>query len=141
MKYDDASWHSGGDYPANLPAENAGTHAGMYLAWALLSGLAGEFFIDDFPEDLKKLKDRSVTPGRFFLECCDGKLFAEELSDVGNRFTAEYYDMESGQFLADYEAAMDESLPSLYHVPDTWDTFEKLKPIFDARFREWRGDA
>ena len=40
MKYEDASWHSGADdFPKDLTAQAAGTHSGMFLAWALLGGL------------------------------------------------------------------------------------------------------
>ena len=28
-KYDDASWHYGGDFPDDLPEENGATHIGM----------------------------------------------------------------------------------------------------------------
>jgi hypothetical protein len=40
MKYDDASWHCAGDFPKDLPEAAGATHTGMFLAWALLSGLA-----------------------------------------------------------------------------------------------------
>ena len=33
MKYDDASWHYEGAYPADLPPEAGATHIGMFLAW------------------------------------------------------------------------------------------------------------
>jgi hypothetical protein len=34
-KYDDASWHYGGDYPEDLPNENVATHIGMFLQWCI----------------------------------------------------------------------------------------------------------
>ena len=43
MSYDKADWHSGGNYPADLPSDNGGTHIGMFLAWAILRGLEGGF--------------------------------------------------------------------------------------------------
>ncbi|WP_265102660.1 hypothetical protein [Acinetobacter sp. 'aerobic (ED)'] len=39
MKYDDASWHYGGDFPADLPQEAGATHIGMFLTWMLLQTL------------------------------------------------------------------------------------------------------
>jgi hypothetical protein len=36
MKYDDASWHFGGEFPKDLPEEAAATHTGMFVAWAFL---------------------------------------------------------------------------------------------------------
>ena len=47
MKYDDASWHSEGDFPDDLPEEAGGTHIGMFFAWALLSGMGGDEDKDD----------------------------------------------------------------------------------------------
>jgi hypothetical protein len=35
MKYDDATWHSGGDFPKDLPAEAGATHIGMFVSWGV----------------------------------------------------------------------------------------------------------
>jgi hypothetical protein len=137
MKYDDASWHYGGDFPRDLPDEAGATHAGMFLAWALLSGLAGRMHVDEFPRDLEALRTRSITPGQFFLTHCDGKFIDENLDDRGNAFAAAYFDFEKGRYLADYEGVLGSDLPSLYHVPDTWQSFDRLKPTLDSRFSEW----
>ena len=137
MKYDDASWHYGGDFPKDLPDEAGATHTGMFVAWALLSGLVGQTHIDDFPEDLEALRTRSVTPGRFFLQSCDGKFIDENLNDQGNAFAAAYFDLERGSYLSDYENVLGAGLPSLYHVPDTWQSFDTLKPVLDSRFTNW----
>ena len=139
MKYDDASWHSEGDFPPDLPHEAGATHAGMFLAWALQSGLAGEFHLNENPEEMSKLEARSITPGAFFLLSCDGKLTDEDLNDEGNAFARAYFDFNSGMYLKDYEAMAGGSLPSLYHVPDTWETYDKLRPVLDRRLAEWRG--
>lgn len=42
MKYDDASWHVGGEFPKELPPQAGATHIGMFAAWCMLAGLAGE---------------------------------------------------------------------------------------------------
>jgi hypothetical protein len=141
MKYDDASWHSGGDFPADLSEDAGATHTGMFVAWAMLSGLSGPIHIDDFPEDIPKLQSRSITPGKFFLASCDGKFTDEDLSDEGNAFAQAYFDLSKGKFVADYEQAVARDLPSIYHVPDTWETYERLRPIFDSRLSEWRNRA
>ena len=135
MKYEDASWHSGADdYPKDLPAQAAGTHSGMFLAWALLGGLGSSMHAGD----LKKLKDRQVTPGAFFCEECDGKLTDEDLNAEGNAFATAYFDPESGRYLRDYDAMLCDGLVTAYHVRDTWQNFDKLKPRLDRRFAEWR---
>lgn len=141
MKYVDASWHYGGDFPEDLRDEAGATHTGMFVAWALLSGLAGRIHVEDFPQDLEALRSRTVTPGRFFLECCDGKFVDENLNERGNAFAAAYFDLAKGSYVADYEDALGKDLPSIYHVPDTWESFDRLKPVLDARFVSWLSDG
>jgi hypothetical protein len=138
MKYDDASWHYGGDFPSDLPDEAGATHAGMFVAWAMLSGLAGELHLEEHPDGIEALRARSVTPGAFFLKYCDGKFTNEDVSDEGNAFAAAYFDFESGDYLSDYEDVLASELPTLYHVPDTWHCYDKLRPTLDARFEQWR---
>ena len=138
MKYDDASWHYDGDFPKDLPDSAGATHSGMFLAWAMLSGLGGSLHIDECPEDLAQIQSRSITPGQFFLRACDGKLTDEDLNDEGNAFSEHYLHSENGQFLEDYANTFDDDLPSLYHVPDSWGSYEKLRPVLDARYAKWR---
>ena len=139
MKYDDASWHSGGKFPKDLPPEAGATHTGMFLAWALLNGLAGENFTDT-PGETGKLASRAVTPGRFFLEACDGKFTDEDLSDEGNAFARAYFDFEKGAYLGDYEETLAQDVPELYYVKDSWENFDRLKPLLDRRYAEWKAE-
>ena len=142
MKYDDASWHYGGEFPKELPAEAGATHIGMFVAWALLSGLAGELHISDFPETISQLANRSITPGAFFLAACDGKFTDEDLNDEGNAFAKHYFDYDHGQYLEDYEAALGHGVPAgpngLYYIADTLENIDKLRPVLDGRLAECR---
>jgi hypothetical protein len=133
MKYDDASWHSGED----LPPDAAFTHTGLYLAWAVLAGLSSKQMRDDFEEELAALSARLTSPCRLY-RVIDGKLTDEDLSDEGNAFTRMYFDLETGQYLKDYDEIFGQGLPTLYHVTDSWENYEKLKPVLDSRFAAWR---
>ncbi|HGM7335586.1 TPA: hypothetical protein ACKQCJ_001915 [Stenotrophomonas maltophilia] len=137
MKYDDASWHSDGDFPADLPPEAGATHIGMYLAWLLLRGMASEDLRNDMQDELAALNRRAVTPGQFIL-VCDGKLVDDMINDEANAFTAEYYDMENGQYLDDYEDLLGKDVQDLYHVADTWENFDQLAPVIAQRFIAWQ---
>jgi hypothetical protein len=138
MKYDDASWHYGGKFPEDLPPEAGATHTGMFVAWALLNGLAGEIYTTDFPDQIPKLLSRSLTPGRFFLEACDGKFTDDDLNEEGNSFAQAYFDFEKGQYIRDYEASLGEGVADLYHAEDTWENFDRLRPVLDRRFADWK---
>ena len=52
-KYDDASWHYGGDFPDDLPEENGATHIGMFLNWCIDNDLISEFQIEESGEDVQ----------------------------------------------------------------------------------------
>jgi len=135
MKYDDASWHYGGDFPQDLPNEAGATHIGMFLAWALLTDLGGELHVDDCPGELAELKAREVTPGQYFIAACDEKLTDEDLSEEGNAFAQSYYD---GEYISDYIGVVAKDMDAVYRAEDTWDNFDLLKPVIDKRFEEWR---
>ena len=120
-----------------MPLEAGATHAGMFLAWALLRGLVSEDHAVDFPDQLEQLRSREVTPGEYLM-IFDGKFTDEELNDEGNAFASSYFDFEKGQYLGDYEATLTNGLPTLYHVLDTWENFDRLKPVVDTRYAEWR---
>lgn len=137
MKYDDASWHYGGTFPADLPSEAGATHTGMFLVWGLLSGLAGEIHLDEFPDGIEALRARSITPGVFFMKYCDGKFTDEDFSDDGNLFTSEYFDFQTGEYLNDYCTALGISIDRIYYATDSWDNFDRLKVTLDKRFADW----
>lgn len=136
-KYDDAAWHYSGDFPKELPQKAGATHIGMFVAWAYLSGLYSE----DFASDVEPLKSRKMTPGQFIIEQFDEVFLSEMLNDEGNRFTAAYFVPEDSNFLKDYGATLEGNLPSLYHVKDTWENFDKIKLVFDRRLAEFRKSA
>ena len=146
MKYDDASWHYGGDFPPGL-LENAGaTHIAMFVSWAVLNGMAGNLHTSDFSEDLGKLSRQEIAPGEWFLSVCDGKFTDEDLNSDGNQFAAAYYANEnglhtgSGSYLADYDRTFSSS-ETLFHVPDTWETHAIVSQFIEARLARWQNGS
>jgi hypothetical protein len=110
----------------------------MFVAWAHLAGLVGELHRYDFPDDLAALRRRALTPGAYFIRGCEETFTEQDLDEEGNAFTAAYYAGDESVYMADYTSTVAKGLPSRYHVPDTWETFERLRPILDARLRQWR---
>jgi hypothetical protein len=137
MKYDDASWHYGGDFPKKLPEEAAATHIGMFVSWCMLNGLAGELFTEECPEDLEALKTGEMNPGEWFINNCDEKFTDEDLNELGNEFAAAYFDFDNGEYLNDYESLVAANFESLYFVPDSWETYNKLEPTITNRYQKW----
>lgn len=135
MAYDRADWHYGGDYPEGLPPENGGTHIGMFLGWAIMNGLEGKFHRDESPTSLAAVRARQMTGRQFLNKECDEKFWEEDLSDEGNAFAKDYY---QNCYFEDYEAALAGDLPTVYHVEDTWENYDKIAPHISRRFEEWK---
>ena len=137
MKYDDASWHYGGDFPKDLPREAGATHIGMYVAWCLLNDLGSIVDFEPYVKKFVELKVRKITPGRFLIDACDEKFVEQMISAEGNGFTRVYFEPGTGKYLLDYERIFVSDGSSLYHVPDTWESFDKIAPIIEKRFKCW----
>ena len=140
MAYDRYDWHSGGDYPAGLDEECAGTHIGMFLAWAITRNLIGDFHKAESAEWIQKVKERKVTGRDFLFSMCDGKFWEEDLSEEGNAFCKVYYagDDGYGKYVEDYENAVCPNTESIYHAEDTWENFDKLALIIDKEYNNWK---
>ncbi|MBV8757077.1 MAG: hypothetical protein JO257_07380 [Deltaproteobacteria bacterium] len=136
-KYDDASWHSGGEkFPADVPEEAGGTHIGMFVAWAVLAGVGSDDICGEHSDEAQfvaQLRQRSITPGAFIF-VLDGKFTDFVLNDEGNAFTRAYYD----RYAEDYAATVGGDVADAYYIEDSWATFDRLKPMLDQRLAEWR---
>jgi hypothetical protein len=150
-KYDDASWHYGGDFPEGLPDENGGIHIGIYLAWCINNDLISEFQKEESPEDLNKVKNREMTGTQFLMANCDGKFTDEDLTDLGNSFTEDYYQDDTdfaethSSYIDDYQKLIDLFLKeknikveSFYHLEDSWDLYDAVAPALDKKLTEWK---
>ena len=144
MKYDDASWHYDGDFPSDLSTIAGSTHIAMFLAWAMLNGLASEYQAAECAEELARLKARNIGPVEWFAAACDGKFTDEDLNDEGNAFAKTYYGDGTGLntkadgYIEDYGRCF-QPLPSLYHVPADWGSYDRIAQVLSRRLKAWRG--
>ncbi|WP_284125699.1 DUF7832 domain-containing protein [Parerythrobacter aestuarii] len=142
MKYDDASWHYGGQFPADLPQVAGATHIGMYLAWAIMAGLGVDPVDEVDAEELKELSRYAITPGRWFHEKRDGIFSSGDLNAEGQAFTRAYYANEKGPlegpntYFADYNDVFQTN--ETYRVTDRWSNFYHLRARLDPRLAMWR---
>jgi len=141
MKYDDASWHYGGDFPGDLSQKSGATHIGMFLAWCLLNNLGR----NEHEDLLKSFKNREVTPGQYFIQNCDEKLTDEDLNREGNAFAGTYYEDADGDinYMTDYIQALDPDgkLPSVYHIKDNWENYQILAPYVERAYAAWKSSS
>ena len=134
--YDKAKYHYGGDWSAGLPDEQAFVHTGLYLGWIIDRELHSPLMAED-EELIARFRARQIT-GPEVYEAWDGCLVDDMLSDEGNAFSQHYFDFARGRFLSDYEELLVDGRPSLYHVPNTWENYDRLKERIDRRYADWK---
>ncbi len=142
MAYDRSDWHYDGEFPADLPSSAGGIHIGMFLAWAITRGFEGDCHRTGSVRALLSVRLRRSKGSEFLRKYCEEKFWEDDLNEEGNAFAEDYYakDGEHG-YLADYQELLAQGLPSMYHVKDTWENFDRLSARIDKRFREWRRNA
>jgi len=139
MTHDKANWHFEGEFPRELDRQQAYVPGGLLVAWlterSLLSELAGEDFADEFA----RLRARSITGGQAY-RLLGGVLESDLLNDEADAFFSAYLDPDSGGYWTDY-GVLAAGLPSQYHVPDDWASYDRIAPSIDASFARWRAKA
>ncbi len=142
MAVDKAKWHyEAENYPDELDEDCAATHIGMFLAWAVLHGLVGDELREDSNEAIDALCSRRITGREFLIDECDGCLGEGDLNDEGKGFAASYYTSEAPteeRYLLDYSECLAENVESIYHVEDSWENYDRLAPVIDRAFADWR---
>lgn len=135
--YDEAAWHLANDWPRGLPREQACVHAGLYLGWLAERRLLSEELEREFQVEIEAFRGRQITGPRLYA-LAGRALTSEMLSAEGRAFTEAYYDLDSGRFLADYEAVLGAGRKTLFEVPDSWESYQALLPVLDERLDAFR---
>jgi hypothetical protein len=140
MAYDRADF----DYSTEnspLPSGHAATHIGMFLAWIVANGLENDYHRAHSAPLLERLRRREITGRQFFEAACREQFSERELNVEGNAFAEFYYRDSAGQrgpYFADYKTLLANSLPSFWHVADTWENYDRLAPVISQRFENWK---
>ncbi|EKT62644.1 hypothetical protein [Providencia burhodogranariea] len=140
MAFDRMDWHYGGDYPEQLPNVNGGTHIGFYLTWLIHTGLIGEFHLEESIDELAAVCERKMNGREFLITMCDEKFTNEDVNEEGSKFTEFYFQAEDGGFFDDYERVLAQGLPSVYHVENTWENYDKIALVIDEVYNNWKND-
>jgi hypothetical protein len=133
--YDNAKTHFLGNFPANLPIEQAYVHIGIYLGWIIDQGLYSEYFEEEASNQIFRFRRREISC-TILSEIWEGYLGHELFSNSGNMFTYYYYG--GGLYYSDYNRILVKELPSLYHVTDSWQNYDKMKLQMDMRLSDWK---
>ena len=135
--YDNAKSHFLGNFPQSLPIEQAYVHIGMYLGWIIDSALYSEYFEEEASNQIFRFKRREISC-TILSEVWDGYLGFELFSREGNLFTYHYYG--GGLYKTDYDEILVKTLPSIYHVVDSWENYEKMRARINESFANWKSE-
>ena len=150
-KYDDASWHYGGDFPPGLPQINGATHIGIFLTWFIENNLLSAEQVCNYVDDIQNVKNRTLTGSEYLMSNCDGKLTSNDLNKTGNEFAKAYY--EDGtkfakthkDYLGDYARLLNIRVvnnlldqDTLYRIENSWSNYDFLKARIEERFEQWK---
>lgn len=124
------------DEADNIIINRACTHIGYYITWIIKHNMQGKMHDEYDSEDIEKVRNQEKTGVDFFLICCDGKLWDEDLNEEGLEFTEYYY--AGGQYMKDY---INFVLNELYDLPCefdfSWDDYLKFEVIINKRYDEF----
>lgn len=138
--FDKAKWHINDKFPSELDHYQSYVHTGLYIAWLIDNDFLEPDFKVDHVVSIQKHQDRTVSPTEFYESELDGVFDAEGLTQEAIKFTSDYFNFDKGEYLTDYLSTLDPSdkMPSLFHIADTWENYDCLKPILDSRFEDWK---
>lgn len=136
MKYDDASWHYGGDFPKNSPIEFGGTHIALFLKWCFSRDFAGEIHRTDSRRQIDAVIAGELTATEFFFSFCDGKFTDDDLNSEGNAFAETYFG--GGDYFDDYAALFTDEV---YEIGEEGHDFQRLAELLDQRYAEFKAEG
>ena len=131
MKYDDASWHAGGDFPETSPEEFGGTHIALFLKWCFIKGWHGDMHREENQKDVVAVISGQMSATDFFFKNCGGKLTDEDFSIDGNKFAERYFG-DNGLYLDDYVSLFGDQM---YVSPEAEHDFRALSELIEKRFQ------
>jgi len=134
--YDKSKWHYEGDFPADLPLEQASVHEGMFLGWLCEHSLLSDEFREDFTQEISEFKKGAFSRASFF-DIVGGVLSDDMVSDEIKPFMKFYYSGKNKRYYDDYDDVFPD-YPTLYHVEDTVENFHKISARVSERYKEWK---
>jgi hypothetical protein len=136
--YDKAAQHFlTGGFPESLPIEQAHVHIGMYMGWIIDKELYSEFFEEESDTQIYRFKRREISPA-LLSGTWNGYLASELFTEAGNMFTYYYYG--GGLYKKDYQKILASTLPSIYHVKDSWENFKLISAKISERYQVWKNE-
>ena len=110
---------------------------GMLLGWFVDTDMVSDDFRTEAGKQLERVRRRSLTGPKLY-EWADGVLTDDMLSEVGDKFARHYVGGGGARYLQDFRRTLCSGEQSEFDVEDSWENYEKLKPIIDATLALWK---
>ncbi len=133
--YDNAKNHFLGQFPSDLPTDQAYVHIGIFLGWMVKNRFYSDEFLEEAGHQIIHFMRKEISCV-IFSELWDGSLEEFFFNEEGNEFARYYY--KSTLYLQDYQDVLCQDLSSIYYVKDTWENFDLMAEKITARFEEWK---
>ncbi len=132
---DNMSWHlGGGSFPEDLPEENAATHIGFFVGWAIRRGLWKTAADDPDRQAIEAVVAEQMSGRHFVVQVCDGKLLSQMLTTEGASFARKGYDT----YVRDYRRLLVQEKDGDYQVEDSPEHQLTMDAALDWHFEQWR---
>lgn len=114
----------------------AASHIGLFLTWVIRKGFEGELH-REFPQVLEQVRTGELPGVDFFLRCCDGKFWDEDLCPEILPFVEVYYG--GGQYWTDYMGWVLNDLCGLpLEFVAGWEDYLQLEPLLDRAYEAFQ---
>lgn len=137
--FDKAKWHYEGEFPAELDKAQAYVPTGMFITWAIKNDLISKKSRKRDAADIERVKNDEMSGAEFYRRNWDGVFSSRELGEEGDDFAREYLHIHDDLYTAvDFMNVLAAGLPTIYHVPDTFESYYRIEPIINERYQDWR---
>ncbi|OAA58267.1 hypothetical protein ISF_06806 [Cordyceps fumosorosea ARSEF 2679] len=144
MYIDRAEWHRP-RVPQGLDPAAANTHIGMFFTWLLKRNLLSYEHIDTHLPFLDGVRFKYETGAQYIVSQCRGDLETGDVYERVEDFMLEYYrsnetlsNIGERTYIGDYTRVLGFGLPTMYHVEDTWENFDRIVTCIDIAWFLWR---
>jgi hypothetical protein len=136
IEYDLWRWHTEGVFPKDQPPEHGYVHIGMFVVWLIdLDMLDPDWMSKSGVKSaVEAIRERRETPCAL-RDVTEGRLASDMLTAEGQGFAGAYYAPEYG-YARDWHRVFGREADR-YAVPDGWQTYDRIGPLIERRYREW----
>ncbi len=138
--FDKAKWHINKDFPKDLDHYQSYVYSGLFVWWLVDNGFLKPKLQTDLRQQIISFKHRKMAPAKFYEEYLDGVFSSDGFILDAVNFSKSYFDVNNGQYVRDYLKILDpkDEFPSVFHVKDTWENYDRLKDVITRRHDEWK---